>query len=38
MKIPKDGSKWTSTEDMFIVLHTIDLDGHIWVHYRKENN
>ena len=36
--IVKEGSKWTSTEDSFVVLHTVEIDDHIWVHYRKENN
>lgn len=38
MKIPKDGSKWTGGGgDRFHVLNTIELDGHVWVHYIKEN-
>ena len=36
MKIPKDGSKWASIDDVFVVIHTIELDGHTWVHYRKD--
>jgi hypothetical protein len=37
LKRPKDGSKWAGTgRDVFHVLHTIELDGHIWVHYIKE--
>ena len=38
MKIPKDGSKWISIDEVFVVLHTIELDGHIWIHYRKEKS
>jgi hypothetical protein len=40
MNIPKDGSLWTGANsyELFWVLHTIELDGHIWVHYRKESN
>jgi hypothetical protein len=35
--LPKDGSKWVGHErDTFHVLHTIELDGHTWVHYIKE--
>ena len=36
--IPKDGSKWSGTDckDVFHVLHTIELEGHTWVHYIKE--
>jgi hypothetical protein len=35
MKI-KDGSRWSghNHNHVFIVLHTIEQDGHIWVHYR----
>ena len=38
MKIPKDGSRWTGTDggEVFHVLHTIELEGHTWVHYIKE--
>jgi hypothetical protein len=36
IKLPKEGSKWSSVSDTFIVLHTIELNGHVWVHYRKE--
>jgi hypothetical protein len=36
-KIPKDGSKWTAGDrEKFHVLHTIEIDGKIWVHYIKE--
>lgn len=37
-QLPKDGSKWsgTSGQDIFHVLNTIELEGHIWVHYIKE--
>jgi len=38
MKIPKEGSKWTSINETFVVIHTIELDGHTWIHYRKETN
>jgi hypothetical protein len=38
MKLPKDGSKWTGNAgEKFHVLHTIELEGHIWVHYLKED-
>jgi hypothetical protein len=38
MNIPKDGSKWGSrgSHKSFRVLHTIELDGHMWVHYKEE--
>ena len=34
--IPKIGSKWYSIDTVFVVIHTIELDGRTWVHYRKE--
>jgi hypothetical protein len=39
MTIPKDGSLWTgmNNHELFRVLHTIKLDGHTWVHYRKNS-
>ena len=34
----KEGSKWVGNNgDRFHVIHTIELDGHNWVHYIKEN-
>jgi hypothetical protein len=37
--IPKNGSKWSGTgQDIFHVLHTIELEGHTWVHYIKETH
>jgi hypothetical protein len=37
LKIPKDGSKWSgSVGERFHVLHTIELEGKVWVHYIKE--
>jgi hypothetical protein len=40
MKTLKEGSKWSGSgsSDVFIVLHTVELDGHTWVHYRKIDN
>jgi len=33
----KDGSKWSDGIDkVFIVLHSIEQNGHTWVHYRSE--
>ena len=34
----KNGSKWTGGNKVFIVLHTVEQDGHTWVHYRSANN
>jgi len=36
----KEGSKWVgnSSNDKFHVIHVIELDGHTWVHYIKENS
>jgi hypothetical protein len=31
----KDGSVWTSSDrTKFIVIHTVELEGKTWVHYR----
>jgi len=38
MTTPQDGSKWIGNDrTVFHVLHTIELDGHVWVHYLKED-
>lgn len=37
MKLPKEGSRWSGNgREVFVVLHTVKIDGHTWVHYRKE--
>jgi hypothetical protein len=37
--LPKIGSKWSGLErDVFYVMHTIEIEGHTWVHYKKENS
>jgi hypothetical protein len=35
----KEGSKWTGVtgNDKFHVIHVVELNGHTWVHYIKEN-
>jgi len=34
----KVGSKWVGNEDnIFRVIHVVDIDSHTWVHYIKEN-
>lgn len=34
----KVGSKWVGNgHDRFRVLHVIELEGHTWIHYIKEN-
>jgi hypothetical protein len=34
----KEGSKWAgNANDKFHVIHVIELEGHTWVHYIKEN-
>ncbi len=34
----KQGSKWVGNGDhIFRVIHVIDLEGHTWIHYIKEN-
>jgi hypothetical protein len=37
-KLPKIGSKWSGSDSqqIFHVLHTIELEGHTWVHYIRE--
>jgi hypothetical protein len=38
IKLPESGSNWISVDyTTFRVLHTIELDGHTWIHYIKEN-
>ena len=33
----KPGSRWTSSDHKhFVVLHEVEVDGHVWVHYREE--
>ena len=35
MKLPKTGSKWGGTDrKVFYVMHTIELEGNTWVHYK----
>lgn len=31
----KDGTIWEGNDKKFVVLHTIELEGHTWVHYRE---
>ena len=34
----KVGSKWVGNEDnIFRVIHVVELDDHTWIHYIKEN-
>lgn len=34
----KVGSKWVGNgNDKFRVLHVIELEGHTWIHYIKDN-
>ena len=34
----KVGSKWVGNENnIFRVIHVIELDGHTWIHYIKDN-
>lgn len=34
--VPKVGSKWRSSSKIFTVLHTVEINGHRWVHYRED--
>ena len=40
MKIPENGSRWEgqTSRDVFRVIHTIELEGHVWVHYRQDSS
>jgi hypothetical protein len=38
MKIPKDGSIWQGGEKKFRVIRTIELEGHMWIHYKEQIN
>jgi len=34
-----EGSRWAGLDrDTFHVIHVIEIDGHTWVHYIKENS
>jgi len=34
----KEGSRWAGNgRDVFHVIHVLEIDGHTWVHYIKEN-
>ncbi len=34
----KEGSKWSSSDGkVFHVIHRIELEGHIWIHYILES-
>ncbi len=35
----KEGSKWTGTGDniKFRIIQVVEIEGHTWVHYIKEN-
>jgi hypothetical protein len=37
MKTIKPGSIWLgSNQEPFVVINVVELDGHTWVHYRKQ--
>jgi hypothetical protein len=39
IKFPQRGSKWSGHDStMFRVLDTIELEGHVWVHYIREHD
>ena len=38
MTMIREGSKWNGGDHkIFRVLHTIEVEGHTWVHYIKDN-
>jgi hypothetical protein len=37
--LPKEGTKWVGMDyTSFRVLHTVELEGHTWVHYIREHD
>jgi len=35
----KEGTRWSGTDrKTFLVLHEVEVDGHVWVHYRDEQS
>lgn len=37
MQEVKVGSNWIGTErDVFTVIHRVELNSHIWIHYRNQ--
>jgi hypothetical protein len=38
MKLPNQGSKWTSGQgDTFRVIQLVEVEEHTWIHYIKNN-
>jgi hypothetical protein len=33
----KEGSKWRGDNDFFRVISVVEIDGKIWIYYRREN-
>jgi hypothetical protein len=34
----KEGTRWSGTSGdskVFVVLHEVETDGHVWIHYRE---
>ena len=38
MTIIKEGSRWDGGGKKFVVIQTVEQDGHTWVHYRELNS
>jgi hypothetical protein len=40
MKLPEVGSKWIARNNHihFYVLHTIELEGNTWIHYKEHTS
>jgi len=34
----KAGSKWTGGDKKFVVIQTVEQEGHTWVHYREDKS
>jgi len=39
MQLPKQGSTWVDRDRVvFRIINTVEINGQMWVHYRKENS
>lgn len=33
----KEGTRWTGGDKVFHVVHKVEIDGHVWIHYEQDN-
>lgn len=33
----KVGTRWIGGDKVFHVIHRVEVDGHIWIHYEQDN-